>query len=304
MKNYSSHSEHTRANGPGRIRARTSKLLSGALTALLSYSLVGQPLAAHDRVVAYAIEATIERARAINDLEGLFGREADLYGIIGIDGHEHQTRTVTDDNDISPDDWRHLRGVLERVFESRLYLTFKLRDYDDGFGGSDTKADINPDRGARDRTIGLEFDPDSGDGRLYRGGSNTEIGVLRRVNDSLWESELIHSRGGGDSNRAEIWFRIRVHRQPDFRITDVRPGVNEALIEIVNDGGPGVLTALESSVGNSHLGTVRNISFAAGQRRTVVGNREYQRGMEVWVGGRSNSGINETHTDNNGFVIE
>lgn len=146
---------------------------------------------------AFAIAATplprrvtvsVSRVMQIDNLDGDFVRadRADFYAQIWIGGKLHRTKTfISDDGNPA---WRYGR----RVSGDKIHMRLKLIDDDGGLEDRDDYVDINPRDGKKDLNFTLEVST----GRI------TGDVTGRR-------GQTIHSTGGKDGDKAEIWFVVR-----------------------------------------------------------------------------------------------
>jgi hypothetical protein len=131
------------------------------------------------------ITVTIRRVRQIDRPDGFLGGQADYYAKVRIDGVWMKSGHRDNVPDWRPN-WSFRRAVARN---SRVPIRIELWDHDSTSG--DDKCDINPTRGKK--RLDLTY-------RLSTGRITGDLTGTRRT--------VIHVRGGGDSDRAEIWLQI------------------------------------------------------------------------------------------------
>lgn len=151
------------------------------------------------------VTVTIRRVRQIDNPEGFLGGQADYYAKVRLDGVWMKSSHRHDVPDWRPN-WRFRRAAAAG---STVPIRIELWDHDTTSG--DDQADINPRRGKKH----LDLNYNMSTGRITGDMTGTRGTTLR-------------ARGEGDSDRAEIWFRIdharpRVPRRlPEVWACDVR----------------------------------------------------------------------------------
>ena len=134
------------------------------------------------------LTAKINRVKG--DFDSLLARGSDFYSRISIDGEEWKSGKRNNDNDYRPSNWEFSQNVTGVT----VPVTIKLFDDDGGLFNpfnDDDHIDIDPDSG--DKDLELVYNLFTGD---ITGDATTTGG------------EEIYSKGGGDSNRGEIWLTV------------------------------------------------------------------------------------------------
>jgi hypothetical protein len=131
------------------------------------------------------LTATINRVKG--DFDSWPARQSDFYSRISIDGKQWKSGTKNNDNDYSPSNWEFSQNVTG----VNVPVTIRLFDDDSGLTGRDDHIDIDPNSG--DRDLELAYNLFTGDIT----GDATATG-----------GEEVYSKGGGDSDRGEIWFTV------------------------------------------------------------------------------------------------
>ncbi len=146
-------------------------------------------LAALSTAQTGTVTVKIERVAQINNLDGDFirGDRADFYSQITIGGSRKESKKFISD-DGRPIGWSHSR----KVRGNKVYIRIKLIDDDGGLEDRDDFVDINPRGGKKDLNLVLDRKTGkiSGDASGRRG-------------------QMMHVKGGNDSDKGEIWFVIK-----------------------------------------------------------------------------------------------
>lgn len=164
--------------------ANVSKLLGlGALVTLLGLSGTGE--AQRTRYVTVRI-SRVAQIDNLDKVDSITADDADFYAQITINGRTKRTPTIHKDD--SRVNWTFRAPYTGRSVSVRI----KLVDDDGGLEQNDDFVDINPRDGKKD--LHMTYNPRNGritgDARGSRG-------------------RTIRSRGGGDTDRGQIWFSIR-----------------------------------------------------------------------------------------------
>lgn len=170
------------------------------------------------------LSLTITRVRQIDNPEGFLGGQADYYSKVRIAGVWIQSGHRENVPDWRPN-WVFRRAA---VGNATIPIQIELWDHDSTSG--DDLCDINPSRGKK--RLDLSF--------------NTSTG---RVTGDMtgMRGALLHAQGAGDSDRAEIWFRL------DF----TRPRVPSRLPEVWASDLP-IKVLWNASAAGGDLSTVEN----------------------------------------------
>ena len=140
---------------------------------------------------------TIERIKAIDDLEGWGRGEADLYAMTTIAGEEKAFHDINlhDDDDITPN-----FNFTKDVDITSRYIPFTIKVFESDGGGllssSHEHVDINPLKGQKDLTLSY----DTLTGRVI----GNELSAYRVYQ----EGESITIYGSGDSDRGMVTFKV------------------------------------------------------------------------------------------------
>ncbi len=174
----------------------------------------------------YSVEVEIEEVRAISSNIDLT-TQADMYAKIKIGDDESTTGHKENDDHVYPH-WKFHVNVPESNFADRIPIRLQLWDQDP-WTDPDDQLDINPSADAKSRELRLEFDPHAGNivgdvaGRLFlTDGTQVSGSELHRMHNhgyyndiENWATNRIHLRGAGDSDRAELWYIVRVELYPE-----------------------------------------------------------------------------------------
>jgi hypothetical protein len=137
------------------------------------------------------VDVTINRVRQIDDEDG-WGDD-DFYARVTIDGHKAASGYRDDTRDVSPN-WKFHSSVGQH----KVPITIVMMDDDDGLNFDDDVVDIHPSGGKR--ALHIVYDTQTG---TVSGDATGQKG------------QQIHVRGGGNSDRAEVWFTV-THQGRDF----------------------------------------------------------------------------------------
>jgi hypothetical protein len=153
----------------------------------VDYSLSGR--VQREAMAPRPVTVRVHRARQIDNLDTdpiVTSNEADFYALVSIGGVERRSGTAGGHDDVRPD-WR----LSAPVSDGTVPITIRLFDEDGGLAGDDDSCDINSRAGRRE--LSLRYN-------LATGEITGDVTGRR--------GEVLHSRGAGDSSRAEVWFSI------------------------------------------------------------------------------------------------
>jgi hypothetical protein len=134
------------------------------------------------------IKLTITRVQAIDSVD-TWG-SADFYPKVSIAGQQFSKNYLEDKDDISPN-WEFLVAV--NTTPDDIPIKLEIWDSDGGLRGDDDHCDINGSGGKSDLNLNLRLSTKAISGDLA--GSTGAV---------------LSSAGGGDSDRAKIWFKIEI----------------------------------------------------------------------------------------------
>ncbi|MEM9449268.1 MAG: C2 family cysteine protease [Cyanobacteria bacterium P01_E01_bin.6] len=156
------------------------------------------------RSLAQLPQVTVDltRVKAINNPDnGWFGNDADYYSKITIDGSTKTTGVISNDNDISPSNWKYTRTVDGT--SRYVSIGIEIFDKDGGLAGSDDRIDVDSKSGYRDINLWYDLLTNQVSGDVSGLGGST-----------------LSSTGAGDSNKAKAWFNIKEGDWYDRNIGD------------------------------------------------------------------------------------
>lgn len=133
------------------------------------------------------VTVDVTRIRALSS--GIdFGSQADFYSKITIDGSTYTTGSVSNDNDISPN-WSY--GKIVDGTSHYVSIGIQVWDSDGGLAGGDDHVDIDAQAGRRDVNLWYNLLTNQISGDVSGSGGS-----------------ILSSSGGGDSDRAQAWFKV------------------------------------------------------------------------------------------------
>jgi hypothetical protein len=292
--------------------------VAAALTATTLASPAAVPTAsAHEDTVAYQIIVVVHKVDELTMLDNI--TSGDFYARINIDGQTHQTDTTIDRYTITPD-WLYRVGKARtELVDQFVPVSIGIWDSDNGRNAwidPDDHVDITPGAGPSLEMLVNFADPLSADlgGILIDANTGDELGVFRPTGNVdgrpvAWKSvprqgpndAYLASRGAA-SDRAEMEYRVWIHRVPDFRVNQVnRRDDGSTDVVVVNSGGPGTLTRVTCSNANGPVRVDVAQFMSAGTRTTV--NVPISRPTSCTVAGENWYGWGEPHTDNNALAV-
>jgi len=136
------------------------------------------------------LSLTITRVRQIDNPDGFLSGQADYYAKVQIDGI-----WLKSDHRHNAPEWRP-NWVFRRAAARNATVPIRIELWDHDSTSGDDRCDINPTKGRKR----LDLNYNMSTGRITGDMTSTR-------------GTLIHARGAGDSDRAEIWFRLN-HETP------------------------------------------------------------------------------------------
>ncbi|MEB3357926.1 MAG: C2 family cysteine protease [Synechococcales bacterium] len=136
------------------------------------------------------VTVDVTRIKAIDNPDtGWFGDDADYYSKITIDGATYTTGTISNDNDVSPSNWKYTRTVSGN--SRYVSISIEVLDSDGGLAGADDRIDIDSKSGYRDINLWYDLLTNQVTGDVNGTGGYT-----------------LMSTGAGDGDRAQAWFKV------------------------------------------------------------------------------------------------